>query len=117
MVKEIHMNNDYNEIILKAREISSLINNHEITKKYKETQMKIQKDAKANELLRKLIAVGAELTQDADKQGAVGNISPAENQLLMEDMEKSPVVKDFILAQKEYLNMLNLVIEKIKNPD
>lgn len=111
------MEQNYNEIILKAKEISHLINTHEITLKYRETLSKLQKEPKAHKLLQELVRIGGELTDQANRDGSFSNISPTENQLLQKELNENPIVKEHLLAQKNYLNLLNMVTEKIKDPD
>ncbi|HOW82745.1 MAG TPA: YlbF family regulator [Spirochaetota bacterium] len=104
------------QIILKARELSRLIKEHDLTKKYEQALTEITKDRDAQELLSELIIMGQELNARAARGEAMKPDSPSEREFLRERFEKKPAVKNFIQAEKDYLNLLKAVIEKIKNP-
>jgi len=106
---------DYSEIIKKARELSILIKEHEITRRYRETSEKIKNDVSAQRLLEKLVMLGRDLNEQLLK-GEEAKAGEAELEFLKSEFEKNILVKEHLLAQKEYLNMLKSIQERIKNP-
>ena len=104
------------EIIDKAVELKSLINENHITISFEEGKKAISNDAEAQKILSKLIQTGEKLSQTIYNQDSRENYSE-ELALLEKEMEAHPVVKEFLTHQKQYLNMLQLVIEKIKEPE
>lgn len=106
---------NYDAIIAKARELSDLINNHEITIRYRESLERMQEDAAAQRLLSELIKIGKDLNNSlsggsSDKPGS------AEMDLLKQEFDRNETVKNHILVQREYLNLINMVQGRIKNP-
>lgn len=103
-------------IIDKARELSKMIENSEISNNYFESIIMMQKDSKAQKLLSKLIVLGKELNEainSGEKESLPGG---AEAELLREEIGKNELVKNYILSQKNYVNLIKLVQERIKNP-
>ena len=110
------MSENHYEIIQKASELSELIKSHDISRQYDESLAKLSKDRAAQNLLEKLVLVGKKLNEKASK-GENQTLGPsAESTLLNEQLEKNELVKSHILIQKQYLNMIHLTMEKIKNP-
>ena len=106
---------EYDYIIEKAGELAGMIEKHEITVRYKESLEKMKHDAVAQRLLSELIRIGGEI-KNADQTGAELSTGRAELSILQDEFEKNQTVKDHILIQKEYLNLIKTVQEKIKNP-
>ena len=104
------------EIILKARELSRLISEHDLTRKYEQALTEITKDRDAQELLSELIIMGQELNARAARGESMKPDSPSEQEFLRERFEKKPAVNNYNHAENDYLNLLKAVIEKIKNP-
>jgi len=107
---------NYNFIIEKARELARMIENHEITVKYRESVEKMKNDAVAQRLLAELIRIGGEINA-INETNAESSTVRAELEILKDEFENNTTVKDHILAQKEYLNLVKMIQEKIKNPD
>jgi cell fate (sporulation/competence/biofilm development) regulator YlbF (YheA/YmcA/DUF963 family) len=103
-------------IIEKARELSRLIENHEITIRYRDSLDKMKNDAVAQRLLADLIRIGGEINALIEKN-AESSTGRAELEILKAEFEENKTVKDHILAQKEYLNLIKMVQERIKNPE
>ena len=103
-------------IIEKARELSGMIEKSEIAREYYEGIQLMQKDAKAQNLLAKLISLGRELNESISSGESSHTHGGAEIELIREEMENNELVKKYILAQKNYVNLLKLVQERIKNP-
>ena len=107
---------NYDEIIAKAVELSELINNHEVTLKYRESLEKMQRDPVAQKLLSDLILLGQDINESLSSGKASDRHGAAEIDLLKQEFEKNETVREHILAQREYLNLINSVQDKIKNP-
>ncbi len=110
-------NNDINIIIDKVQELTELISDHEITKKYKETLNNLNKDSDALNIHSRLIELGKKLNERGHKGEPVNAEISAENSLLKEQLENNPKLTKFLQAQKVYLNLVKFIHEKIKNPD
>ncbi|MFA5518560.1 MAG: YlbF family regulator [Spirochaetota bacterium] len=111
----INMEN-FDVIIDKARELSKCIEESEIAADYYKSIKLMQKDANAQQLLSRLVLHGKELNEaisSGDKDSFPGG---AEAELLREEIEENALVKNFILAQKNYINLIKLVQDRIKNP-
>jgi cell fate (sporulation/competence/biofilm development) regulator YlbF (YheA/YmcA/DUF963 family) len=108
--------NNIEMIIEQARELSQMMEKSDIAHEYYESINKMQQDGKAQQLLSKLIILGRELN-DAISAGDEGKVTGgAEAELLREEIENNDLVKNYILAQKNYVNLIKLVQERIKNP-
>lgn len=93
-----------------------MIEKSDIALEYFESINKMQQDVKAQQLLTKLISLGRELNE-AISSGNEGEVTGgAEAELLRAEIEKNDLVKNYILAQKNYINLIKLVQERIKNP-
>ncbi|HNW29754.1 MAG TPA: YlbF family regulator [Spirochaetota bacterium] len=110
------MTDSIQPIIRKARELASSIREHEITLRYNETLARISNDRQAQQLYARLIAMGKELNDRLSAGGAVERQESSEYEMMQKELEQNTLVKEYIQNQKEYLNLLNRVIEKIKNP-
>jgi cell fate (sporulation/competence/biofilm development) regulator YlbF (YheA/YmcA/DUF963 family) len=108
---------DVEVIIKKSEELADLIENHEIYKKYADLLTKLKNDSVASELHAKLIALGQELSDKANSGADPQADHTAENALLKDQLEGNQLIKDFLQAQKVYVNFIKLVQEKISNPD
>ena len=107
---------NFDRIIEKARELSGMIENSDIARESYEGIRLMQKDAKAQNLLSKLISFGRELNESISTGEGSKTHGGAEIELIREEIENNELVKKYILAQKNYVNLLKLVQEKIKNP-
>ena len=106
----------YEFIINKARELALMIENHEITVRYRESVEKMKGDAVAQRLLSELIRIGSEIN-NLSGTGEELSTGRAELEILKDEFDNNKTVKDHILAQKEYLDLIKQVQEKIKNPE
>lgn len=107
---------NYDEIIEKARELSELINNHEVTKRYRESLEMMKDDEAAQKLLSDLVLLGRDINESLSSGGTTERPGAAEMELLKQEFEKNETVKNHILAQREYLDLINRVQDRIKNP-
>lgn len=111
------MSKDLEQVIVKAIELSHLIQKHPATVRFEEARELMQKDVKSQQLLDRLISLGKILNEKAIA-GEEAFIE--ENEEMMElkiQLEKNSLVKSFISSQKEYLGLIHTLIEKINNPD
>jgi len=106
---------NYGYIIEKARELARMIENHEITVRYRESVEKMKNDAAAQKLLAELVRIGGEIKSQSETN-AESSTGRAELEILKEDFENNSTVKDHILVQKEYLDLIKKIQERIKNP-
>lgn len=106
----------YEFIIEKAKELARMIENNEITVKYRESLEKMKSDAVAQRLLAELIRIGGEI-QALSGTDAESSTGRAELEILKDEFENNKTVKDHILVQKEYLDLIKMVQERIKNPE
>ncbi len=107
---------DYPAIIEKARELSGLLKAHPATVRYMESTEKMKNDRNAQALLEKLVMLGRDI--DALQQGAsTDGPGEAERILIEKELEDNPLVKEHILAQKEYLILIQQMQECIRNPE
>jgi len=108
---------NYDEIIAKAEELSELISNHEVTIRYRESLDKMKGDPVAQKILSELIILGRDINESLSSGGDSVKHGAAEMDLLKQEFEKNETVKNHIIAQREYLNLINRVQERIKNPE
>ncbi len=108
---------NYDKIIAKAVELSELINNHQVTVRYRESLEKMQRDPMAQKLLSELILLGRDINESLSSGEASEKHGAGEVELLKQEFEKNETVRNHILVQREYLNLVNSVQEKIKNPE
>ena len=119
MVKEVKgplMSEELNtEIIDKARQLARLLKDHPVTRRYEESLDKMKEDKEAQEILEKMVMMGRDL--NTRLQGGDSDVAgEAEQMFLKEEMEKHPLVQEHILAQKDYLVMIQKVQELIRDP-
>ena len=110
------MSNNSDIIIKKAKELSEMIKNHEISIKFNQTLDMMKNDRNALELFEKMANIGRELNEKISNSENRQIGSSSELRLLENELEANPLVKSYILIQKEYMNLLNTVIEKIRGP-
>jgi len=68
-------------------------------------------------IISDLIRMGEDLRLKGDRGEAMILDQTAENQLLQQRMEENPLVKEHLMAQKRYLNLINLVMERLREPE
>ncbi|MFC1669423.1 YlbF family regulator [Spirochaetota bacterium] len=107
---------EHERIIELAKKLSSLIKEHEISKKYEESCVKMKSDYKSQELFQKLIMIGSDISEKLKMGREITYESQSEMKLIQKELEESTLVKNHILIQKEYLNFFQTVLDRIKNP-
>ena len=103
-------------IIEKAKELSGLIKDHQVTQNYNDLQMKMNADQKARELYARLVMMGREINSRLASDDMEVNNQSSEYDLLHSELEQNPLVKEYIRCQRKYLDLLKQVIDRIKNP-
>ncbi|HOD14339.1 MAG TPA: YlbF family regulator [Spirochaetota bacterium] len=103
-------------IIEKARDLAGAIREHEITKRYNECRADMNGDRKARDLHSRLVAMGREINEKIARGETIGPEPSSEHEFMRQELENNRLVKDYIQSQKEYLDLLKSVIERIKNP-
>ena len=107
---------DYSEIIQKAKELSDLVNSHEITIRYKESLEKLQKDAQSQRLLTELVRIGREVSESMNSPEADKSYGVAELDMLKRELDANMFLKDHLVIQRQYLDLISQVQKRIKNP-
>ena len=107
---------DKSVIVEKAQYLNTLIQKHSVYIRYMDALQKLVHDYKSQHLLEKLVIMGKEVNERLYSEGEHMGSNIAEQQVLKTELENNPLVKEFILAQKEHLNLLHKVIERIKYP-
>ncbi|OHD70150.1 MAG: hypothetical protein A2W19_05010 [Spirochaetes bacterium RBG_16_49_21] len=110
------MQEDISRIIEKARELSDSIRSHAITRSYDEIREKMRSDRNAQELYAKLVMMGKEISMLLAREEKIEAKDSSEYELLREELDHNPLVKEYIQTQREYLDLLKKVIERIENP-
>ena len=110
------MTDEIQSIIDKAKTFSASIRNHAVTLRYNECRKRMNNDRNAQEIYTNLVALGKELNERISSGSTVEQQRTTEIELMQRALEQNPLVKEFIQSQKEYLEVLKKVIEKIKNP-
>jgi cell fate (sporulation/competence/biofilm development) regulator YlbF (YheA/YmcA/DUF963 family) len=106
---------EYDLIIEKAKELASMIKSHEISLRYRDSLEKMKQDTVSQKLLMELIRIGGELNNSTgnDREVIIGK---AESEFLKNDFNNNKLVKDHILVQKEYVDLIKMVQDRIRNP-
>ncbi|MBN1501345.1 MAG: YlbF family regulator [Spirochaetes bacterium] len=103
------------DIMLIASELGELIKENDTVKEFFRLQGLFENDRKSQELLTTLIQVGAELSEKGARGEEIKLEEKAEYRFLEEEMEKNELVKEFILAQKNYFRLLKDIQEAMRN--
>ncbi len=111
------MENEIKKVIAAAKELSLLMSAHPVTRRYEENLSAMQQDAKSMDLLNRLVSAGKRLHDKAQSGGQVRLDDEGAGRRLQAELAENSLVKEFISSQKEYLKLVQTVIEKIRNPD
>jgi len=111
------MENELENIIAKAAELSSLIRSSGAAMEYESRLAEISRDRGSLELLDRLTAAGREIHEKTELGETIVPGHSAEYQLIEEELKDNQLVKDFLLAQKSYLQLMQDVINLIKDPE
>jgi cell fate (sporulation/competence/biofilm development) regulator YlbF (YheA/YmcA/DUF963 family) len=103
-------------IIRKARELAATIREHDATLRYNECLARMNRDREAQQLYSRLIEMGKDLNDRIAAGSDIERDNTSERAMLQRELEENTLVKEYIQSQKDYLDLLGKVIEKIKNP-
>lgn len=106
---------DYSEIIQKAKELSDLVNSHEITIKYKESLERLRKDAQSQRLLAELVRIGREVSESINSPRADKSYGAAELDMLKKELDANMFLKDHLIIQRQYLDLISQIQKRIRN--
>lgn len=106
----------YPEIIEKAKKLALLLKAHPVTTRYEESLEVMKGDRDAQGVLEKMVMLGRDLNEKLQGDESEGP-GPAEQMLLKEEMDRHPEVQEHIIAQKDYLVMVQKVQDLIRNPE
>ncbi len=109
------MDDDIRAIIERAQELSALIRAHETTRRYESCRARMNNDRKAQDLYARLVAMGRDVNAALSGGGDAARRS-TETELLQKELERNPLVIEFISSQKGYLELLKMVIDRIREP-
>jgi cell fate (sporulation/competence/biofilm development) regulator YlbF (YheA/YmcA/DUF963 family) len=101
------------DIVKKARDLSIAIKSHPAYIKHMESQRLFSKDPAAQNIYSRLVMIGKTIAEET----AQNRHEPGENaelRLIQEEIEHLPAVKEYITNQKEYLNLLREITERIR---
>lgn len=107
---------DNNEILELADEIAAELQQHPLAKEFEKCQSVLKNDMDAQRLMSELIAMGESLSEKGNRGEPVTAEKNAENMLLQQRLEKNETVKNFIKAQKDYLNLIQAVRKAYTDP-
>lgn len=107
------MSRDAEQIMAMASELAGLIRECPISRRYRESLLLVSKNRKSRELLGRLITMGRAISNGEVASEGTGIW---ESRQIQEELDTDPHVKSHLLAQREYLNLLQAVIERIRDP-
>jgi cell fate (sporulation/competence/biofilm development) regulator YlbF (YheA/YmcA/DUF963 family) len=103
----------YNEILLKTDELASLLKSHPFSIRYINALSFMKNDEKAQDLYNRLVKVGKMITELKDTDKALDDDFILQNEKIGKELSESPIVKEFVEAQKQYFEMMAAVQKKI----
>ena len=106
------MSSTIDDIATKAIELSRLIQSCPITQRFNESLNSLAGDKNAQRILDELYVYGRNVSLGS----SADMLKSAEYQQLKNELDKSPLVKKHLLNQREYLNLLQGIMDRIKNP-
>jgi len=110
------MQDQIRAIIDSARGLAASIKDHEITKRYAACRAGMNADRAARDLHARLVAMGREINERMARGETIGPDQSSEHEMMRRELEANVLVKDFIRSQREYLDLLKSVVERIKHP-
>lgn len=111
------MDKEIQDILIKADELSQLIRRHPVGMRYEECIAALKDDRKSRELLYSLIEIGKRLGGIRESGSEISPDEAERHRVIDSELRSNNKVKEFITAQKEYLEIVRTVIDRIKNPD
>ena len=93
-----------------------MISAHEATVRYRESLEKMRGDVEAQQLLADLIHIGKEISDNMNNPDSQKTYGSAELEILNRKLEDNLLVKEHLLAQRSYLDLITKIQERIKIP-
>jgi cell fate (sporulation/competence/biofilm development) regulator YlbF (YheA/YmcA/DUF963 family) len=103
----------YNDILLKTDELASLLKSHPFSIRYINALSYMKSDEKAQDLYNRLVKVGKMIAEIKDTDQALDDDFILQNEKIGKELSDSPIVKEFVEAQKQYFEMMAAVQKKI----
>lgn len=110
------MNSEIDDIIRKARELAQLVKRHPMTVRYEEDLKRLRGDEQSLQLYSKLVQMGRELAEKASRGEEIAMEDSEENRIISDALEKNELVKSFIRSQRAYLELIQKITDRIRNP-
>ena len=103
----------YNEILQKTDELALMLKSHPFSIRYINALSYIKNDEKAKDLYNRLVKIGKMIAETKDTGQALDDNFIIENEKLGKELSDSPIVKEFVEAQKQYFEMMAAIQKKI----
>jgi cell fate (sporulation/competence/biofilm development) regulator YlbF (YheA/YmcA/DUF963 family) len=110
------VNSEIDDIIQKARELAQLLKQHSATVHYEEDLKRLRGDEQSLQLYSKLVQMGRELAEKASRGEEIAMEDSEQNRIIRDELEKNELVKSFIRSQRAYLELIQKITDRIKNP-
>ena len=110
------MENEIEKILKAAQELGTMLQNHDMTRRYHHDLSLMEKDMPSQRLLQRLVSMGDELNRKAINKEEIKADETMENKMLEKELESNALVKSFIRAQKDYLALIHALTDRIHNP-
>ncbi len=110
------MNSEIDDIIKKARELAQLVKRHSATVRYREDLKRLRGDEQSLQLYSKLVQMGKEITERASRGEDVAMEDSEQNRVIRDELENNEPIKSFIRSQRAYLELIQKVTDRIRNP-
>jgi cell fate (sporulation/competence/biofilm development) regulator YlbF (YheA/YmcA/DUF963 family) len=105
----------YEDIITKTDELAIAIKSHDISVRYADLLGKLKKDEKAQDIYTRLVKLGKDISEAKDTGKELSEEFVLENDALKNDLQDSPLVREFVEAQKDYFEMISAVQKMLIN--
>lgn len=110
------MDNEINEILAAARILGTLLQNHDVTRRYQHDLILMEKDHESQKLLQRLVSMGEELNRKALNKEEIRADETMENKMIEQELQSNVLVKSFIRSQRDYFALVHEISERIHNP-
>ena len=99
----------YIEIAEKAEDLAKSIKSHDISLRYKDLSQKIKNDPDAQIVYERLVKLGKDIADAKENGTELDESFVLENESLKHDLQKNPLVREFVDSQKDYFEMMSFV--------
>jgi cell fate (sporulation/competence/biofilm development) regulator YlbF (YheA/YmcA/DUF963 family) len=114
---EDKISSQYEDIFESARDLGLLILEEPSVQRFREIADLLNEDERSVDLLNRLISIGKELREHPEATGEALSDMVEEFEWVKAELENNELVKNYITLQKEYVELLTAVLEKVKTPD